>query len=301
MFFVLIVSSLVHAQEEKPVLFENDVELTIEPADRISTVSSEMSPAFVNNLLYFSAIPEKYFKNTSRRKKNTAFYQVFSATLDGNGQVSSGARSVSGFENEMHEGPLAFCEKTGELFVTLSNNINQQSNSNAEGMKRLRIVIMKQQNGRWNIVEEMPFASTNFNFAHPAVTPSGDTLIFSSDLDSLNYGKSDLFMSVRTNGTWGEPVNLGEYMNTPGSEVFPTFVKPGFLSFATDGRTVKKGGLDIYFTPFPQMNEIELLENDINSEFDDFSLIIDWEKKIGYFSSNRDEKNSDEIFMLKIE
>lgn len=299
--FVFIVSSVVKAQEEKPVLFEGDVELTIEPVDRINTVSSEMSPVFINNLLYFSAIPEKFFKYSSRRKKNTAFYQIFSATLDEKGQISSGARKVSGFGAEMHEGPLAYCEKTGELFVTLSSKANRQTDKNVEGMKRLRIVIMKQLNGRWNIVEEMPFASTSFNFAHPAVTPSGDTLVFSSDLDSLNYGKSDLFMSVRTNGVWGEPENLGGYVNTPGNEVFPTFVKPGFLSFATNGRTVNKGGLDIFFTPFPQMNEIELLENEINSEFDDFGLIIDWENNIGYFSSNRDEKNSDEIFMLKIE
>jgi hypothetical protein len=260
-----------------------------------------MSPALVNNLLYFSAIPEKYFKNAGRRKKNTAFYQIFSVTLDGNRQVSSGARNVSGFENEMHEGPLAYCEKTGELFVSLSSSANQQENNHAEGLKRLRIVIMKQLNGRWNIVEEMPFTDSAFNFAHPAVTLSGDTLVFSSDLDSLNYGKSDLFMSVRNNGKWGNPINLGEYVNTPGNEVFPTFVKPGFLSFATNGRTVNKGGLDIYFTPFPQMNEIELLENEINSEFDDFGLIVDWEKGIGYFSSNRNKEKSDDIFILEIE
>ena len=301
-FLILIFSATVmHGQVPKS--FFGDAELTVESVDEINTISSEIAPCFVDNMLYYSGIPERYFKSAKRRKKNTAFYQALSVGLNANGNILSVPQQASGFGGEMHEGPVDYCDKTGELFVTLSRSADEfdGEQTNREGLNKLRLVIKKQVDGKWMTTEELPFNDPNFNFAHPAISTTGDTLIFSSDLDSLNYGNTDLFMSVRNNGQWSEPQNLGEYINSPGNEVFPTLLPGGFFTFATNGRTIQKGGLDIYYTSFPEMDEVEIFGEGINTEFDDFGLILHRNEKVGYFTSNRNKKNSDDIFILKIE
>jgi len=209
---------------------------------------------------------------------------------------------VSGFGYDFHEGPADYCEATGELFVTISNITNSDEIQKMIPVEniRLRLVIKKQIDGKWQTVEELPFNNKKFNFAQPAISTSGDTLIFSSDLNSKSYGKSDLFMSIRKEGKWSTPVNLGDLINTTGNELFPTFIPGGLLSFASDGRTTNYGGLDIFYTRFPELDKVEILNGNINTPFDDFGLIINKNGSFGYFASNRDSKMNDDIFRLNI-
>lgn len=277
----------------------NRAEISVEPVQEINTTGSEMSPFFVEDLFCFSAIPQKYW--TSKRKKNnTAFYTIYSAQINQDGELTSGRKIVSGFGSPFHEGPADYCEKTGELFVTVSNIPENNVPENITGKVRLRLVVMKYSNGRWQQTEEFPYNNEKYNFAHPAISVTGDTLIFTSDLDTVGYGNSDLFMSIRKNGEWSVPVNLGEYINTPGNELFPTFLPGGYLSFATNGRTIRYGGLDIYYVAFPALNDVKIFRNGINSPFDDFGLKIFRNRRSGFFTSNRKPEYSDDIYRFEI-
>lgn len=298
---ILAFVSVGHTQNKTNTIFD-DVEFEIESLNSVNTIGSDISPALVGRELFFAAIREEYFNKKVREMKNMAFYDTYSIPLDENGMIFSERKLVSGFGEKYHEGPVAFCEATGELYTTLSNTINPDTTRKMFPVEniRLRLVIKKKINGQWKNTEELPFNNEKFHFAHPAITVTGDTLVFSSDMDAVSFGKSDLFMSVRNNGKWSLPVNLGKMINTNGNEMFPTFLPGGLLSFASDGHAGSSGGLDIWYTTFPISGEVINAGNKINSSFDDFGLVINSNKKVGYFSSNRPGEGSDDLYSLMI-
>jgi outer membrane protein OmpA-like peptidoglycan-associated protein len=298
---LLTLITTVAVAQQKQTIFDNS-DFVVEHAKFINTVGSDISPLFVNDSIYFSAIREDYFNKNKRERKNKAFYDMYSASVGNDGILTSKRVLVPGFGNDFHEGPADYCEATGELFVTLSNVIYPDTLRKMfpEEKIRLRLVIMKKTEGKWQNVEEFPFNNDNCNLAHPAVSVTGDTLVFSGNLDSLNVANTDLYMSVRNNGKWSVPVNLGEAVNTPGKEMFPTFIDGGILAFSSNAREGGLGNLDIWYTDFPRFSYVKNAGNKINSKFDDFGLVIYKNGKTGYFASNCSGEGSDDIFCLNI-
>lgn len=271
------------------------IDFRIKPLPLINSNESEISPEIVNGDLYFSSIVE----NVTRQESSLAFYDVYKTQINESGEPVSERELVKGFGNLYHEGPVSYCPNTGELFVTISN---LPDNTRRLALKsrpvRLSLVVMKRIEGEWVVTYDFPFNHSEFNFAHPAIHPSGDTLVFSSDMDG-GYGKSDLYMSVRKNGNWTEPVNLGERINTPGNEMFPTFGPGGMLFFSSNGHEPNYGQLDIYYTTLSGNQKPINPGNKLNSAFDDFGLVIHPSEKFGYFSSNRNSWRKDDIFQVE--
>ncbi len=288
------------AQQRQSGLFGNR-EIIIEP-QKFNTVASDISPLFMGDKLFFSSVREQYFNKQSRERRNMAFYDIYEVSLDPGGLVISGRSLVEGFGSKYHEGPASWCEATGELFVTLSNVIDPDTLPKFFPLEyiRLRLAIKKKIDGVWKITEELPFNRDDVNFAHPAISITGDTLIFSSDLNKNNLGKTDLFMSVRKNGTWSDPVNLGAPINTPGDEMFPVFGPGGILLFSSDGHQGGYGQLDIFYTAFPGTGPVFNVGNKINSTHDDFGLVFHPSGDVAYFTSDRPGRGSDDIYRIDL-
>lgn len=297
--FSISVYSVVFAQSGHHLF--DDVDYLITPLSGINTVGSDISPFFVGEELFFSSIRDSYFNKESLERKNIAFYDIYSVPLNKEGLVTSARSLVSGFGAKYHEGPASYCSATGELFVTLSNVINPDTIRRVISKKdiKLRIVIMKKEGDYWRISQEMPFNDKNYSFAHPAINKTGDTLVFVSNMEGT-LGQNDLFMSVRNGNNWSTPENLGDKINTAGNEMFPTFIKNGLLAFSSDIREGGHGGLDIYYASFPDIREIWNMGDKINSTLDDFGFVLHSDEKIGYFSSNRGDTGSDDIFMVNL-
>ena len=151
--------ALVFAQNYRTV-FDN-VEYRIDPSVMINSVASDIAPFFVNDSIYFSAVAEKYMNRTNREKNNTDFYNVYSASVNSNGIITSRRRSVPGLNNEYHEGPADYCELTGELFITLSsiNDIDRVQKMVPVENIRLQLAILKKLNGKWTLIEKLPLDS----------------------------------------------------------------------------------------------------------------------------------------------
>lgn len=134
---------------------------------------------------------------------------------------------------------------------------------------------------------------------HPAISPDGKTLIFASNMAG-GYGGVDLWMSTydKRNDEWSLPVNLGEGINTPGNDVFPTWGPNNELFYASNG-LVGLGGLDIYKAE--RVGEEMKWENPTNLGYpmnscrDDYHIIYTETGKIerGYISSNRNGSKGD--------
>lgn len=293
-----------HAQVIQKNLFQ-DVDIEIHNAG-INTDASEMGPVFMDGELWYTAFSERDIRRAVAGRIDKVFYNQFSTPIDDNGYLLSTERTeVGDFDTPFHEGPAAYSKNTGELFLTLSNFINVEVEEDGLIVKRnrmrLRLVVAENVNDEWAIKEEMPFNDPVYSVGHPTVTTSGDTLFFTSDIPDNNFGNTDIFMAIRENGNWGEPINLGEKINSTAKEMFPFYHQSGLLIFASD-RQEGKGGLDLYYSRPNGNGFSEALPIDqLNSSSDDFGLILHENNELGYFVSNRPGYGGDDnIFQITI-
>lgn len=147
------------------------------------------------------------------------------------------------------------------------------------------------------------------SYAHPAVSPDGEWLYFTSDMPG-GMGGLDIWRVRLTTSGLGGVENLGEPVNTPGDEMFPTFRPNGDLYFSSNGHP-GMGGLDIYIAK-PNIEDTEkngkMQQNSpaytiehpgypLNSQGDDFGMTFNGLLNEGFFSSNRgDGKGWDHIY-----
>ena len=157
----------------------------------------------------------------------------------------------------------------------------------------------------WGAPKEVVLSGdTLSNFAHPAISPDGRWLYFTSDMPG-GMGGFDIWRAQLT--TAGDVVaieNVGEPINTPGDEKFPTFRPNGDLYFSSDGHP-GMGGLDIFIAK-PNTNigatgkkawTIEHPGYPLNSQGDDFGMTFEGLLNRGFFSSNRgDARGWDHIY-----
>jgi outer membrane protein OmpA-like peptidoglycan-associated protein len=272
-----------------------------------NTNASDFGPSFVGDDLWFSAYTQRDLKKAEKGKVSEIYYSLFTAPVDGNGFTLYQPRvEVTDFKTGFHEGPVSYCEKTGELFLTLSDTVNVDVLIDEMIYKkvkiRLRIVCCKKENNKWVIKEEMPFNDKEYSVGHPSISSSGDTLFFTSDLPLQSKGGSDIFMVIRKNGSWGQPKTLGAAINTEGDEMFPFYLSSGLLIFASTDRKGNKGGLDLYCSDLLADGfDVAKPLSQFNTKYDDFGLVIHPSGESGYLVSNRPGQNGDDdIFMVKI-
>lgn len=152
----------------------------------------------------------------------------------------------------------------------------------------------------WSGAQKVEISSdTLTSFAHPAVSPDGDWLYFTSNMPG-GVGGLDLwrYFIGPNKALQGIVENLGEGINTEGDEQFPTFGPKGELFFSSDGYP-GMGGLDIYCAT--QVNDsvwdIKNMMAPLNSNGDDFGMTFAPGLYRGYFSSNRgDARGWDHIY-----
>jgi hypothetical protein len=100
-------------------------------------------------------------------------------------------------------------------------------------------------------------------------------------------GGKDLYKSELVNARWTKPVNLGENINTAFDEVFP-YLHHQTLYFSSDGHP-GLGGLDIFKADQDKTGfmEAQNVGYPLNTNHDDFGIVIDSTETHGYFTSNR--------------
>lgn len=193
-----------------------------------------------------------------------------------------------------HEGPAVVLPE-GSLMFTRNNYNKGRAGKSKSGINKLKLYTATGEN--WDNIVSFPYNSDEYSTGHPAISPDGSILVFSSDMPR-GYGGTDLYYCVRTseNAQWGRPVNMGAKINTEGNEQFPYLSRDGSLYFASTGHP-GLGGLDIFKVILKDMKPVGKLANMgalINSPADDFGLIVAPDGKSGYFSSNR--KGNDDIY-----
>ncbi len=161
-----------------------------------------------------------------------------------------------------------------------------------------RIYKATRDGANWTNPQVVPLTTDSLvTVGHPAISPDELTLYFASDMAG-SIGEMDIWVVRRNSpgGEFGQPENLGEPINTKGTEMFPYVHEDGSLYFASDGHP-GMGGLDIFRTSLTPdgWTEPENLGTPINSAADDFGIVFKPGLEQGFFSSNRGRTGSYDI------
>lgn len=138
--------------------------------------------------------------------------------------------------------------------------------------------------------------------AHPAVSPDGMWLYFTSDMPG-GVGGTDIWRAHISDDGFDWIENLEAPINTPGNEMFPTFRPNGELYFSSNGHP-GMGGLDLFKAIWNEEKEvwsIENLQSPMNSQADDFGMTFEGPFNRGFFSSSRgDARGWDHIYTFEL-
>jgi hypothetical protein len=239
-----------------------------------------------NELVFVSARIASIVRYTS--ENNETLTDMYVTQLK-NGKWRSAASFSSELNSKFNEGPLCFDKTATTIYFNRSDNKG-----------RLKIMKAEFLEGKWQNIQELPINNEKYSLAHPALSPDGSALYFSSDMPG-GLGGKDLYVSFLKDGKWSAPENLGESVNSPGDELFPFVTSDNnYLYFSSDGhggsgkldilRSEKQeGGWQNIYNPGPPFNSAE----------DDFAYISDSTGLAGYFSSNR-INSEDDIFSFKL-
>ncbi|AXG72802.1 flagellar motor protein MotB [Flavobacterium arcticum] len=202
-------------------------------------------------------------------------------------------------QTRYHNASLVFTPDLQTVYYS-TNTVKKHGklDSAEDGTNNIRIVKGTIADSTIVKTKALPFSKINYSVAHPALSTDGKWMFFTSDMPG-GYGETDIYaVAIKTNGTFGKPINLGDKINTSGKEMFP-FVNGDKLYFASNGH-YGLGGLDIFESDIKDeinFSEPKNLGKPINSNLDDFAYIIDSDNNYGYFSSNRTGgKGDDDIY-----
>lgn len=253
---------------------------------------SEFCPIIVSkdgSVVYFSSTrggkKVKTSKITGQRNND-----IFFAKQNAKGEWEDPEVLEGEMNTEFDEGVCAISADGQELFYTMSKTSKGETLGTA-------IYSSKRSGGEWSEPQKLEILpDSSLNVAHPAPSPEGDFLYFVSDMPG-GFGGKDIWRVSREGAGWGPPENLGETINTPADEMFPSFREDGRLYFSSDGR-VGLGGLDIYEATLlpkekdsdPDKWQVLHLPAPMNSNADDFGITFQGKENKGFFSSNRNDK-----------
>ncbi len=271
----------------------------IDTIARINSELSDFAPKFGNGKLIFASNRER--SDVAQRIhewNNQPFLDIYEVEVDEQFSIVGQPKPMSDNINSKFHDASATITKDGKtIYFTRNNFTDKEFKKSESGVNFLKIYRSeKDAEGNWQDPVELPFNSDDYSCAHPVLDPAEDKLYFASNMPGTK-GKSDIFkVEIRTNGEFGEPVNLGSTINTSGRESFPFVNEDGLLFFSSNGHP-GLGGYDVFVSEIELLNEPMNLGRPINSPKDDISFIVDASTKIGFFATNRDkDAKEDDIY-----
>ena len=246
-----------------------------------------------NDRLYFTSTRPSTKGDELSGITGTKTADIFFSQKDEKGKWTKPQNIDTELNSDYDEGACSFSPDGRTMYLT-------QCKSDPSYPRYATICTSQRNDASWGKSTELTISKdTLSSFAHPAVSPDGQWLYFSSDMPG-GYGGLDIWkIRLGKDGVEGGVENLGNKINTEGDEMFPTFRPNGDLYFSSNGHP-GMGGLDIFIAKTDTIGNGYVIEHPgypLNSEADDFGMTFEGLKNQGYFSSNRgDARGWDHIF-----
>lgn len=282
---VLARNGLLSAQQA-PAWKKQGSRYTVKRMDVFNSRRAEYSPMLSGDQfdqLYFTSTRNDATGDELSGITGTKNGDIFVSQKDDKGKWSKPEVVNGGLNTEADEGASCLSPDQREMYLT-------QCVTDPSYPRYAQIVKSNRSDAAWGKASSVELSKDTLScFAHPAVSPDGQWLYFVSDMPG-GKGGLDIWRVRITSAGYGGVENLGEPINTPGNEMFPTFRPNGDLYFSSDGHP-GMGGLDI-FIAHPGKTGRYVLEHPgypLNSQGDDFGMTFEGVKNRGFFSSNRND------------
>lgn len=255
---------------------------------------SDFAPMFNGDILYFATTNEKV--TGTKRSEITGMKRsdIWMARKNERGEWQRPEPVEGELNTEWDEGIMSFSPDGSTMYLTRSIRTPAKDTG-------VDIYSSSRSDARWSAPVKMDITNdTISSYGHPAVSPSGTYLYFSSDMPGK--GGKDIWR-INLKERAGSLENLGEAINTPGDEMFPYMLTDSIMYFSSDGHP-GLGGLDIFKATLTPSGGwlVENMGSPINSEGDDFGITFaNPGKEAGYFSSNRgDGRGYDHLYSFEL-
>ncbi|MBR1468917.1 MAG: OmpA family protein [Prevotella sp.] len=294
---ILTQNGLFSAQNA-PQWKEQGSRYTVKRMDLFNSRRADYSPMLLGDeydRLYFTSTRNEANGDELSGITGTKPADIFCSEKDDKGKWSRPEVVQGGLNTDYDEGACYFSVDGREMYLTVCQT-DPSSPRLAQIMKSNRT------DASWSKPTEVKISSDTLSaYAHPAISPDGQWLYFCSDMPG-GKGGLDIWRVRLTAGGMGGVENLGDPINTPGDEMFPTFRANGDFYFSSNGHT-GFGGLDIYIAKIDPNTKRYVLEHPgypLNTQADDFGMTFENPYNRGYFSSNRgDGRGWDHIFSFE--
>lgn len=251
---------------------------------RLNTEFSEMSPVCYNNKLVFCSSREDIIIRPKYGRTNEPFYDLYQIPhLDG--QLSGRPKSFSPIINSKdHEGACSFSDSGNTITFT---RIDHSKTNNDVGTSTNTLKMYQSSKTLLGWTEPLVFRmdDTISSFGHPSISEDGSMFFFVSDMPG-GYGGKDIYVCIKLDTLWSDPINLGNEINTAGDELYP-FLKGNDTFYFSSDTHIGYGGFDLFVSSIENgvFRKPQNLKAPINSSYDDFSIYAT--EKCGWFASNR--------------
>ena len=267
----------------------------VRKSELFNSPRSDFGPMFVpgeTDRLYFATTREKVNGPKSEitgMKKG----DIWMASKDEKGQWQRPEPVEGELNTEMDEGIISFSPDGNMMYLTRARREPNASTT-------VEIFTSQRSDAKWSAPVKFEILNDTVSaVGHPAVSPDGQWLYFSSDMPGGSGGR-DLWR-INLVQKIGSLENLGEWINTPGNEMFPYVRSDSLIYFASDGHP-GYGGLDLFKAELKPSGgwAVTNMGTPINSASDDFGITFG-EGETGFFTSNRgDARGYDAIYSFEL-
>jgi len=284
-----------------PKILERGKKFNVQNLD-INSATSDFGGTIQGGKLYITSA-----RNDSRKSygwNEQPFLDIYQYTIASDSTYQDEELLSNDINTKHHEGIVAFTPDGNTMYFSRESfyeDIYEKDSLSNTKFSVLHMYKATKSGDEWKNVEALPINSENYSIKNPSVSKDGKTLYFASDKPG-GYGKFDIYKAkIGNGGQVGEPVNLGQKVNTEGQEMFPFIGSDNTLYFSSTGH-LGLGGMDVFHTKEidGKMAPIRNAGIPINSNGDDFAFSVNDETGEGFVSSNRDGgKGSDDIYGVK--
>ncbi len=256
---------------------------------------ADFSPMFLDkayDVLYFTTTNEKVTGDNRSEITGMKKGDIWVTRKDEKGNWQRPEPAGGEVNTEHDEGIVSFTPDGSTMYLTRARRLPNADTG-------VEIYTSQRSDAQWSApVKYEITADTLSSYGHPAVSPDGHWLYFTSDMPG-GIGGKDIWR-INLKDKYGTLENLGEWINTPGDEMFPYVRTDSLLYFSSNGWP-GFGGLDIFRAELTKSGGWKVTNMGIpmNSAADDFGITFG-EAETGFFSSNRgDARGYDHIFAFE--
>lgn len=254
---------------------------------------SDFAPMYFDknyDILYYTTTNEKATGDNKSEITGMKKGDIWMSKKNEKGEWQRPGPVEGELNTDADEGIISFAPDGMTMYLTVAKRSETSSTT-------VEIHTSKRSEASWSAPQKFEILNDTVTaVGHPAVSPDGTYLYFTSDMPG-GYGGLDIWrINLKERG--GSLENLGPQINTAGNESFPYIRTDSLLYFSSDGHS-GYGGLDLFKARLNSTGDRWSIDNmglPVNSPGDDFGITFG-PGESGFFSSNRgDARGYDHIY-----